>query len=107
MLPGIALATLACCTTSAERRRWLAAHVVSGSAALAWYALVIGPQRNRPLVTAYWAGGSAAGRRAGRRLTDQLLDFISYCSLHPRWLAAAVVVAGLRSRRAGSGSPRS
>ena len=28
-------------------------------------------------------------------MTDQLLDFISYCSLHPRWLAAAVVVAGL------------
>ena len=97
VLPGIALATLACCTTSAERRRWLAAHVVSGSAALAWYALVIGPQRNRPLVTAYWAGEFPPldGVPGAGWVTDQLLDFISYCSLHPRWLAAAVVVAGL------------
>ncbi len=97
VLPGIALATLACCRTNAERGRWLAAHVASGFAALAWYAFVIGPQRERPLVTAYWAGEfpPLEGIPSAGWVADRLLDFVGYASVHPPALAAAVLVTGL------------
>lgn len=106
VLPGIALATLACCRDGAERRRWLAVVLVSGAAALAWYVLVIGPQRDRPLVAAYWAaeflpqdGGAAAASTgfAGSAawIGRQLLDFVAYCSLRPAWLAVVVAASGL------------
>lgn len=109
-LPGVALATLACCRDGADRRRWLAAMLVSAAAALAWYVLVIGPQRDRPLVAAYWAAeflpqdGGASGPSASVSggiaasaawIGRQLLDFFAYCSLRPAWLAALVAGAGL------------
>jgi hypothetical protein len=97
VLPGIALATLASCRTSDERAKWLATEIASALAALAWYVLVIGPQRARPLVAAYWAADFppadqplGAGWFAG-----QLLDFVRYACGGPAWLAAAVALFGL------------
>ena len=111
VLPGVALATLACCRDGADRRRWLVVMLASGAAALAWYVLVIGPQRDRPLVAAYWAaeflpqGGGVGGASAGTVPSGvaasvawiglQLLDFVGYCSLRPEWLAVLLALAGL------------
>lgn len=110
VLPGVALATLACCRNGADRRRWLAAMAVSSAAAIAWYVAVIGPQRDRPLVAAYWAAeflpqDGGAGEASAAAVSGvaasagwigrQLLDFLGYCSLQPAWLAVLVALAGL------------
>jgi len=97
VLPGVALATLAVCRTNGDRARWLATQAASGIAALAWYALVIGPQRARPRITAYWAGDfpPLEGVPGAGWLTGQFLDFVAYACGQPAWLAAAVAVAGL------------
>ncbi|MCC6849253.1 MAG: glycosyltransferase family 39 protein [Deltaproteobacteria bacterium] len=96
-LPGIALATLATCRDGAARRRWLTAHALSGGAALAWYALVIGPQRARPAVSAYWAGDfpPLEGAPGAGWVVERLGEFLGYASLRPPWLAAALVLVGL------------
>ncbi|MCC6764004.1 MAG: glycosyltransferase family 39 protein [Deltaproteobacteria bacterium] len=97
VLPGIALATFAACRDGAARRRWVAAHVVSGAATLAWYALVIGPQRARPVVAAYWAGDfpPIEGVPGAGWVVERLGEFLGYASLRPTWLTAMLVVAGL------------
>jgi 4-amino-4-deoxy-L-arabinose transferase-like glycosyltransferase len=97
VLPGVALATLAACRSNGDRLRWLAAQAASGVAALAWYAFVIGPQRARPHVTAYWAGDFPPLEGVPRAgwVAGQLLDFFAYACGRPGWLAAAVTVAGL------------
>jgi len=95
-LPGIALATLAVCRTNADRVRWLAAHVASGLAAVLWYALVIGPQRDRPLVAAYWAADfpPMEGVPGLPWIWDQLLDVVRYCSADPPRLALLLAICG-------------
>ena len=95
-LPGIALATLAACRTSADRIRWLAAHAASWLAALLWYALVIGPQRDRPLVAAYWAADfpPMEGVPGLPWVWDQLLDVVRYCSGEPPRLALLLAICG-------------
>ncbi len=96
-LPGIALATLACCRTRVDRARWLVATAASALAALAWYVEVIGPQRARPLVAAYWAQDFPPldGVPSAGWVATQLLDFLRYCSLAPAWLAACLLLVGL------------
>jgi hypothetical protein len=96
-LPGIAVAALACCRDRADRERWLAAHVASGLAAVAWYVFVIGPQRARPLVTAYWAADfpPLEGIPSVGWMAEQLREFLGYAFLYPMMLGAVVVVAGL------------
>lgn len=95
-LPGVALATLAVCRTKADRARWLAAHVASGLTALLWYALVIGPQRDRPLVAAYWAADfpPMEGVPGASWVWDQLLDVVRYCSAEPPRLALLLAICG-------------
>lgn len=97
VLPGIALASFAICRDNGDRVRWLAAQAVSGLAALAWYVLVIGPQRERPLVAAYWAGEFPPldGAPGTGWIAGQLLDVVRYCSADPAWLAALVAIVGL------------
>ena len=97
VLPGVALATLAICRTNGERGRWLAVQVASAAAALACYTLVIGTQRQRPRISAYWAGDfpPLEGVPSAGWLAGQLLDFVAYACGQPAWLAAAVTVAGL------------
>jgi hypothetical protein len=58
---------------------------------------VIGPQRNRPHVAAYWAADfpPVEGVPSAGWVARQLLDFLGYCSLHPTWLAGVVIVVGL------------
>jgi hypothetical protein len=97
VLPGVALATFAVCRTSAERRYWLAAETASALAALAWYALVIGPQRERPRVLAYWAGDfppldAAVGPGW---YVGQLREFLVYAYGEPAVVAGVVTVVGL------------
>ena len=97
VLPGVALATLTVCRDNGDRARWLAAQVASGVAALAWYVLIIGPQRARPRITAYWAGDfpPLEGIPSVGWLAGQLLDFVGYACGQPVWLAAAVALVGL------------
>ncbi len=97
VLPGIAIATLACCRDGRDRLHWLATHAVAGLAALAWFVLVIAPQRERPLVASYWAGDfpPADGIPSAGWVVGRLLDFFGYASAHPAWLAALVACAGL------------
>ena len=97
VLPGIALATFVACRTNGARTKWLVAETASAATALAWYVLVIGPQRARPLVAAYWAAdfppvGQALGPGWYAR---QLLDFVVYACGEPAWLAALTATIGL------------
>ncbi len=97
VFPGVAIATLAYCGDGGARRRWLASNATAALAAAAWFVLVIGPQRHRPNVTAYWAEDFPPfeGPPSAAWVGARLLDFVSYCSLHPAWLGALVVVVGL------------
>jgi len=78
--------------------------------ALACYTLVIGPQRQRPRISAYWAGDfpPLEGVPSAGWLAGQLLDFVAYACGQPAWLAAAVTVAGLllATRWLGLAAPR-
>lgn len=96
VLPGIALATLGVCRDNADRVRWLAAHAASALAALAWYVLVIGPQRDRPLVAAYWAADfpPMEGVPGAGWVWAQVLDVVRYCSAEPPRLALLLAVCG-------------
>ncbi|MEO6025308.1 MAG: glycosyltransferase family 39 protein, partial [Candidatus Binatia bacterium] len=97
VLPGTALATLSVCRGNDDRKKWLVAQTISALAALAWYALVIGPQRERPRVLAYWAGDfPPLDQTLGPAwFAGQLRDFVVYACGQPAWLAAAVTVVGL------------
>ncbi len=102
VLPGIALATFTLCGANADRLRWLAAHAASGLAALAWYVLVIGPQRDRPLVAAYWAADfpPMEGVASAAWAWGQILGVVRYCSAEPPRLALLLAICGfLASRR--------
>lgn len=97
VLPGVALGLVAVCRRARHLLAWVAAHAIAAGAALTWYLGVIGPQRARPQVVAYWAadfappGAGPATEWAGA----QLLALTAYAFGRPALLFALVVLIGL------------
>jgi hypothetical protein len=96
LLPGIGLGLLIECRQRRAGSAWTAAHGSAGVAALAWYVLVIGPQRARPLTTAYWAETfptlSAASLAAvGRTLAGT----VEFATSVPALIFIALVLVGI------------
>ena len=99
VVPGLALGLLVACRTRQARVLWAAAHAVAAVAALAWYVAVIGPQRARPLTTAYWAASFAP--RGSELLLPwalaQLRAVVDYVLGRPLWLVVPALLVGYLS----------
>jgi Dolichyl-phosphate-mannose-protein mannosyltransferase len=97
LLPGVALALLRNRGDARARWSWLWSHAGAGAAAVAWYVTVIGPQRARPRVLAFWAQGfpSSHGGPALVWAGRQVVALLRYACGEPVWLYAGLVLGGL------------
>ena len=96
VLPGVALGVLTACRTARHVSLWAASQALAGAAALGWYIAIIGPQRARPLTTAYWAHEFAPRQPAALAhwVGVQLLGLADFALGRPIWLLALAALAG-------------
>lgn len=95
VLPGLALGLFAGCGDGRARRRWAIAHGAAVVAALGWWVAVIGAQRARPTITAYWQEGFAPATGAVGWVVGQIALLVGWLGGTPIWLFAALALAGV------------